>query len=108
MGIQLPDSVENIVGKEEIARHEQFFFCHNVFKNCLLLMRQNEYLWSSGLIDHSSSIPLHGKVVGRYPMNYHVWALSRPTIIPRSHDNRYNDINSGIYWVQLNIVRNTG
>ena len=35
MGIQLPDLVENIVGKEEIAR--------------LLLMCQNEYLWSKGL-----------------------------------------------------------
>ena len=26
-----------------------FFFSHNVFKSCLLLMRQNEYLWSKGL-----------------------------------------------------------
>ena len=24
-----------------------FFFTHNVFKSCLLLMHQNEYLWSS-------------------------------------------------------------
>ena len=27
-----------------------FFFSHNVFKSCLLLMRQNQYLWSKGLI----------------------------------------------------------
>ena len=26
-----------------------FFFSHNVFKSCLLLIRQNEYLWSKGL-----------------------------------------------------------
>ena len=45
MGIQLSDFVENIVEKEEIAGN----FSHNVFKNCLLLMRQNEYLWSKGL-----------------------------------------------------------
>ena len=36
MGIQCSDWVENIVGKEEIARYE---FSHNVFKSCLLLMR---------------------------------------------------------------------
>ena len=38
MVIQLSDGVGNIVGKGEI-----------VFKNCLLLMRQNEYPWSKGL-----------------------------------------------------------
>ena len=42
MGIQLSDLVENIVGKEEIARYD-------AFKSCLLLMRQNEYLWTKGL-----------------------------------------------------------
>ena len=26
-----------------------FSFSHKVFKSCLLLMRQNEYLWSKGL-----------------------------------------------------------
>ena len=29
-----------------------FSFSHNVFKGCLLLMRQNEYLWSKGLWIH--------------------------------------------------------
>ena len=38
MGIQLSDRVENIVGKGEIAR------------GCLLLMSQNEYLWSKWLM----------------------------------------------------------
>ena len=42
-------NLENIVGKGEIARYEQFSFSHNVFKSCLVLMRQNEYLWSKGL-----------------------------------------------------------
>ena len=36
-GIQLSDWVENIAGKGEIAR---FSFSHNVFKSCLVLMRQ--------------------------------------------------------------------
>ena len=34
MWIQFPDLAENIVGKEEIARFEQFL----LFKSCLLLM----------------------------------------------------------------------
>ena len=42
MGIQFSDLVENIEGEEEIARY-------NVFKDCLLLMRYYEYLWSKGL-----------------------------------------------------------
>ena len=49
MGIQLPDWVENIVGKGEITHNEQFLLFHNVFKSCLLLMHQNEYLWNKGL-----------------------------------------------------------
>ena len=32
MGIQLPDWVENIVGKEEIARHEQFLLFPQCFQ----------------------------------------------------------------------------
>ena len=42
MGIQLSGLVENIVGKGEIALFPQSF-------QKLLLMRQNEYLWSRGL-----------------------------------------------------------
>ena len=49
MGIQLSDWVKNIVGKGEIARHEQFLLLHNVFKRYLLLIRKNEYLCSKGL-----------------------------------------------------------
>ena len=32
MGIQLPDLVENIVGKEEIARYEQFLLFPQCFQ----------------------------------------------------------------------------
>ena len=32
MGIQLSDSVENVVGKEEIARYEQFLFFPQCFE----------------------------------------------------------------------------
>ena len=42
MGIQFSDWVENIVGKGEIS--------YNIFKSCLVLIRQNEYLWSKGLV----------------------------------------------------------
>ena len=51
MGVQLSDLVENIVGKEEIARYEQFLLFHNAFKSSLLSIRQNKYLWCKGLTD---------------------------------------------------------
>ena len=53
MEIQISDRVENIVGKENliaIALNSNFSFSHNVFKCSLFLMRQNEYLWSKGLM----------------------------------------------------------
>ena len=49
MEVQISDSVENIVGKGEIARYEQFLLFPQCFKSCMFLMRQNEYLWSKGL-----------------------------------------------------------
>ena len=50
MGRQLSDWVENILGIGEIARYKQFLLFPQFFlKSCLLLMRQNEYLWSKGL-----------------------------------------------------------
>ena len=45
MGIQLSDRIENNVGKEEIARYEQFLLFPQCFQK-----RQNEYLWCKGLI----------------------------------------------------------
>ena len=35
--------------KEKLLVTSNFSFFHNVFKSSLLLMRQNEYLWSKGL-----------------------------------------------------------
>ena len=35
--------------KEKLLVTSNFSFSHNVFKSCLLLMHQNEYLWSKGL-----------------------------------------------------------
>ena len=49
MEVQISDRVENIVGKGEIACYKSFS-CY-VFKSCLLLKLQNEYLWSKGLMD---------------------------------------------------------
>ena len=34
---------------EKLLLTSNFSFFHNVFKSCLLLMCQNEYLWSKGL-----------------------------------------------------------
>ena len=36
--------------KEKLLVTNNFSFFDNVFKGCLLLMCQNEYLWSKGLI----------------------------------------------------------
>ena len=49
MGIQLPDLVENVVGKGKIARYKLLLLFQECFKSFLLLMRQNEYLLSKGL-----------------------------------------------------------
>ena len=49
MGIQLSDWVENIVGKGEIARYEQFLIFLQCFQKLSLLIRQNQYLRSKGL-----------------------------------------------------------
>ena len=38
-----------LLEKEKLLITSNFAFSHNVFKSCLLLMRQNEYLWSKGL-----------------------------------------------------------
>ena len=35
--------------KKKLLVTSNFFLSRNVFKSCLLLMRQNEYLWSRGL-----------------------------------------------------------
>ena len=35
--------------KEKLLVTSNFFFSYNVFKTWMLLMRQNEYLWSKGL-----------------------------------------------------------
>ena len=35
--------------KEKLLVMSNFFFPHNVFKSCLLLICQNEDLWSKGL-----------------------------------------------------------
>ena len=47
----MSNRVENIVGKGEIARHEQFLLFPQCFQklssvDAVFLMCQNEYLWS--------------------------------------------------------------
>ena len=59
MGMQLSDSVENIVGKGEIARYEQFLLFSQWFQNLLVLTGQNEYLWSKGLMPFSTVFKLY-------------------------------------------------
>ena len=43
---QISNRVENIVGKGKLLVTSNFSFSHNVFKSCLFLMCQNEYMWS--------------------------------------------------------------
>ena len=43
--------------KEKLLVTSNFSFSNNVFKSCLLLIRQNEYLWSKGLIRKLCLIP---------------------------------------------------
>ena len=43
--------------KKKLLVTSNFFFFHNVFKSCLLLMRQNEYLWSTGLRHSFFNLP---------------------------------------------------
>ena len=52
MGIQFSGQVENIVGKEEIARSEQFLLFLQCFQK--LSVVENEYLWNQGLSLHDS------------------------------------------------------
>ena len=65
MGIQLYDNwVQNIVVKGEIAFYEQFLLFPLGFQklsHSLLLMLQNEYLWSKGLN--------YWAVLAKYPSN---------------------------------------
>ena len=39
--------------KEKLLVMSNFSFSHNIFKHCLLLMHQNEYLWGKGLISQT-------------------------------------------------------
>ena len=50
MGYNYLIEEKTLLEKEKLLVTSNFFFSHNVFKNCLLLMRQNEYLWSKGKV----------------------------------------------------------
>ena len=68
MGLQLSDWVENIVGKGKLLVTSNLSFSHNVFKSCLYLICQNEYLWSKRLnvrqLRHNSESALTCLIVG--------------------------------------------
>ena len=49
MEIQLSDWTENILGKGEIARYEQFLLFSQCFQKLSVVDSSNEYLWSKGL-----------------------------------------------------------
>ena len=53
MGIQLSDYsyLKTLWEKKKLPFTSNFSFSHNVFKSWLLLVRQNEYIWSKGLIE---------------------------------------------------------
>ena len=49
MGLHLSDWVENIVGKGEIARHEQFLLFPQCFQKLCVVDASNKNLRSKGL-----------------------------------------------------------
>ena len=49
MGYNYLIELKTLWEKKKLLVKSNFFFSHNVFKSCLLLMLQNEYLWSKGL-----------------------------------------------------------
>ena len=49
MGAHLSYLADILWEKKKWLITSHFFSFHNVFKSCLLLMHQNEYLWSKGL-----------------------------------------------------------
>ena len=59
----LTEQKKTLWEKEKLLLTSNFFFSHNVFKSCLLLMCQNEYLWSKGL----KSIVEKGENAGKQP-----------------------------------------
>ena len=56
MIISVFDSVENIVGKGEIACTSNFSFSHNVFKRLLLQTHQKRSLRGNGLTHYQTTI----------------------------------------------------
>ena len=50
MGIHFSDWVENIVGREEIARYEQFLLFPQYFQKLSVFDALNEYLWSKSYL----------------------------------------------------------
>ena len=53
MGYNYLTEYKNLWEKEKLLVMSNFFISHYVFKSCLLLMCQNEYLWSKGLTNPS-------------------------------------------------------
>ena len=45
-GYNYPTEEKTLWEKEKLLVTSNFSFSHNVFKSCLLLMGQDEYLWS--------------------------------------------------------------
>ena len=78
MGKQLSDLEENILEKQKLLVTSNFFFSYNVFKSGLLLMHQNEYLWSKGLsICNQSVNAVTGCGCGHFISNFLCAACDR-------------------------------
>ena len=43
------------LSRKHCGKRRNFFFSHNVYRSCLLLIRENEYLWGNGLIMSSAN-----------------------------------------------------
>ena len=66
--------------KEKLLVTSNFSFTHNVFKSCLLSMRQNEYLGSKGIIDSLGKVKFRDDgysccCLFMFSLFYHSWTL---------------------------------
>ena len=69
--------LKTLLEKEKLLVTSNFSFSHNVFKSCLLLMRQNGYLWSKGLKKKTNDLdtkerPYHKEYTCEIQRVYHL------------------------------------
>ena len=73
--------------KEELLLMSNFSFSHNVFKSCLLLMCQNECLWSKGLT-FQTCVLVSGYYLGGSNIISHFRLMGSGRVLCKTTDKR--------------------